>query len=47
MPHLPEARERKNIKVVEKSTYRDLAARNPNYTESACLEILEILEHPD
>ena len=27
--------EAKNVPVVEKSTYRDLAAKNPNFTESA------------
>jgi len=34
MPGVPEVQERKNIQAVEKSTYRDLAAKNPNFTES-------------
>ena len=45
MSHVPEVPERKNIQVVEKSTYRDLAAKNPNFTESVYRMVLTPLMH--
>jgi len=45
MSHVPEIRERKKTQAVEKSTYRDLAAKNPNFTESVYSTLVNLPPH--
>ena len=47
MPHAPEVRKRKSVEAIPKSTYRDLAAKNPNFTESLYSIVHTPLMHAD